>query len=109
MERPTSTFTLPTTGFIVVLKTWITVREEEFINEPIMKSASIESNAGAVKSNIKVEASVSTEVEHRTITSAVVSIDEKTDVLEMYLELPKDDGTFLKEQIEKITLKKKEE
>lgn len=110
IERPTKEIVTPVQNKKVVLKEWITGREQEYIQEPIMSAASFK--AGLMAGNPTAEMtdfknSAITESNHRTIETMVVSVDGVVEkVLDSVLEMHKDDTDFVVEEINKLLKKK---
>jgi hypothetical protein len=95
MERPTQQFELPVSKKIVVTKEWITGREFEIMQKPVLD-------------NYKkgIEAIDIIGVNHSGIEAYVVSVDGKTEnVLDLVLDLPSEDYSFVIGKINEVKKK----
>jgi len=109
IERPTKEIVTPVQNKKVILKEWITGREQEYIQEPIMNAASFKAGLGNVAEMTDFKTSAITETNHRTIEAMVVSVDgmnEKEKILDAVLDMHKDDKDFVMEEIDKLLKKK---
>ena len=98
MNAPIRTITLPISKAEVVFKEWLTKAESEEVREPIRRNE-IEVSEG--KTMQRFVASVMTEIEHLTISKAVVSVNGSSkNVLADCLDLPEKDYDFLKKTID---------
>lgn len=98
-ERPTVSFTLPNTGLVVTRKAWITGREHEKIQEPVLKKykgTGSEFDGGMV-----------TEMMHEMLNTFLISIgDQKENLVDFALDLPNEDYQMIIKEIEDSTKKK---
>jgi hypothetical protein len=96
MERPTKTIELPLTKKSVVLKEWLTGREYEMTQTPLYESYKKDMKAGIDLQSLT----------HQTFNAYVVSVDGvNKDILNLILDLPHEDYTFIIEQINDIKKK----
>jgi hypothetical protein len=97
-------------GIDIILKQWITGREQEYIQEPIFEAASIKAGItpqGPTTELKEFKSSAITESFHRTIEKVLVSVDGKTEnVLDLVLELPADDYNEIVEAVNDVVKKK---
>jgi len=100
MTRPTKTIVLPKSGVQVVINEWLNVEDDEYVNEPALKAASVRMDGkNLVMDRLNSDATFTTEITHRTIERGVVSIDGETDVIAQFKQLPASDGIYLIEEI----------
>jgi len=94
----------------IVLKEWITGREEEYIQEPIINAASFKAGlvSGAPSAEMTdFKISAITVSEHRTIEVMVISVDGQTEkVVDLVLDMHKDDKQEIVEKINELLKKK---
>lgn len=106
MSRDTTTVTTPIKGLVITLNTYITGREFEYIQEPLMKAMEIKPNAAGVAQLGAVDITKVNESTHRLIEKMVVSVgDVKTDLVDAVLDLPQLDYQFVIDEINKLTKK----
>lgn len=112
IERPTKEIITPVQGKKVVLKEWITGREEEYIQEPIINAASFKAGLSGGSPSAEMtdfKTSAISESNHRTIETMVVSVDgmsEKGKIVDAVMDMHKDDTNFVIDEIN-LLLKKK--
>jgi hypothetical protein len=95
MDRPTNQFELPITKKIVVAKDWITGREFEIMQKPVLEN---------YKKGIESIDIIG--VNHSAIEAYVVSVDGKTEgVLDLVLDLPSEDYNFVIGKINEVKKK----
>ncbi len=109
-NRPTKEIVTPVQGKKVILKEWITGREQEYIQEPILNAASFKaglSGGGSSAEMTDFKTSAITETTHRTISTMVISVDGVTEkVLDLVLDMHKDDKEFVVDEMENLLKKK---
>lgn len=98
--------TLPITKKVVVLKEWITARQAQYINEPILKAMHM--NVGDTKASVgNFDVSATVESSQREIESFIESIGGKSDaILATILDLPEKDYEVLQEKVQELRKKK---
>jgi hypothetical protein len=107
MERPTKTIKTPVEGKEIVLKEWITGRENEYIAGPMFDTINMSAPAGQPEVNAGNFSKQIEEGNHRAITTVIVSIDGSVDdILNKALDMIHDDYEFILTEIEKVTKKK---
>lgn len=107
MERSTKTIVTPVGKLEVVIKEWITGRENEYIGAPLFDMVEVSSPAGAPDIKAKNLSKQIEEGNHRAVQTVVVSIAGDTaNVLEKCLDMIHDDYEFILSEIEKVTKKK---
>jgi hypothetical protein len=106
MERETKTIKTPS-GVNVEIKTYITGREVNELEDIIFNEVNLSAVAGEKKPGANVNfnnASFIRKQIHRTIEIMVVSVNEsKEDVLNKILDLKKEDYQFVMQEIDKVT------
>ena len=90
----------------VVLKTYITGREFNAIQDIYLSSAKLDMVGKDMKSTF--DASIQTKATEKTIEMVVVSVDGNTKVLDAVLDLPVNEYDQVIKAIESVTDKKKE-
>jgi hypothetical protein len=110
-DRPTKEIKTPVLGATVILKEWITGREQEYIQEPIINAASFKAGIGGAQGTAELsdfKVSAITQSSHRAIETVVVSVNGQGEkILDEILNLHKDDYEFVMDAVNEI-LKKKE-
>jgi len=106
MDRETTTIKTPS-GASIKIKTYITGRESEQIQDILYKSMNLSAiaNESNREANLNLNnGSFITEQTHKTIELMVVSVDDKTDkILDTILDMKQKDYLFVISEIEKIT------
>jgi len=107
MERPTKTIVTPVGNQQIVVKEWITGRENEYIGAPLFDMVEVNAPGGSPDIKAKNLSKQIEEGNHRAVSTVVVSIDGNNEnILEKCLEMIHDDYEFILSEIEKITKKK---
>ncbi|MCK4686647.1 MAG: hypothetical protein KAT66_00795 [Candidatus Lokiarchaeota archaeon] len=102
-KRETKEITTPIGKHKVILKSYITVKEEREIKSIFLDGMRLETN-GITSKTQKIDARKLTEdAENKSIEMVVVSIDGKTNVVEIILEMHSKDGNFILSEIDKVT------
>jgi len=107
ITAPTRTVSLPMTKVVVEFKEWLTKQEAERIREPVT-NRDIEFNSQGDITKQSLSPSIMTEMEHRTIEAAVVSLTVETGekvtdgLLGFLLALPESDWDYMKVEIDKV-------
>lgn len=106
MSRDTTTITTPHNPVEVVLNTYITGREFEYVQEPLMKAMDIKAGATGVAQLGSIDISKVHESTHRLIEKMVVSVGGKTEnVIDIVLDMPQTDYQFVIDKINELTKK----
>lgn len=109
-DRPTKEIKTPIQGKSVILKEWITGREQEYIQEPIISAASIKAGVGGGQAAAELsgfKSSAITESSHHAIETVVVLVEgNETDVLKSVLDMHVQDYDFVMEAINEVIKKK---
>jgi hypothetical protein len=106
MDRPTKKIITPFHQIEVIIKEWMTGREEEYVQEPLIAAASVKMGVGQIP-EASINTPAVTDSEHRLIETMVVSVAGKTEgVLNAVLDMHKDDKKFVLDAIDN-QLKKK--
>lgn len=107
MTRETKTITTPTGNQTVVLNTYITGREYEYVQAPLFESMSLApSPIGEVNMNGFNIAKVN-ESTHRMLEKIIVSVDGSTDsVLDKILDMQHSDYQFIVDTVNELSKKK---
>lgn len=100
----TRKYELPVTKKVVELKPYITGRDSEYIQEPILSSMDMSFDARAKNvSTGKMDGKAVQEMQRRELQSYLVALDDNRDnLLDRVLDLPQPDYDFVKERIEDI-------
>lgn len=104
----THKITTPNGSQEIEIKDWITGRQAEYIDELTYESMAVKADftGNAEMSNIDLKKIIA-EVNHRTIETFVVSIDDvKDDLLNKVLDMHEDDTKFILDHIENQRKKK---
>ena len=80
MDRKTKTIITPVDGHEVVLNAWVTGREQEYIEEPLMARMKMSMKRDVPEIEASDAVSALTEVKHRKIETIVVSTQHDQDV-----------------------------
>ncbi len=105
--RPTQEIITPVGKNKILIKEWMTGREQEYIQEPIINAVSFRQNERGTADMTDFKTSAISESTHRTVEMMVVSIDGKPEnILNTALDMHKDDYEFIIAEIEKIIKKK---
>jgi len=105
MDREIKTITTPS-GASIKIKTYITGRESEQIDNILYKAMNLSAQTGnAQGTNLNLsDGAFLTEQTHKTIELMVVSVDDKTDkILDTILDMKQKDYLFVISEIEKVT------
>jgi len=103
MDRKTKTIITPVDGHEVVLNAWITGREQEYIEEPLMARMKMSMKRDVPEIEASDAVSALTEVKHRKIETIVVSVDgNKENVLDAVLDMKSADCNFVVAKVEAI-------
>jgi len=107
MIEEQKTITTPVRGIEVVLKTYLTGREFEYVQSPLLQAMSIrpEGQGNNMKfGNLDVDKIQ--ESTHRLIEKHVISVGGKTeDAVNLVLDMHNDDYQFVVEQIQELSKK----
>lgn len=107
MDNPKKEIVLPTSGLKLEIKTWITGRQSEYIQEPLFEAIEMNARVGGEIDMGKMQLSKVIESNHREISCFVVSFNgEDKDVLNKVLELPESDYQFVLDKIKEQRKKK---
>lgn len=105
MERPTISVTTPESKHVVILKEWITGREFESLNEPLLKNYKV-SSKGSIEDS-EVSGSLISEMNRQALLVWIVSIDGSTEnVVDKALDMRKEDYQFVVDKINELSKKK---
>jgi len=98
----TKKYTLPVTKKEFEVKTYITGRDSEYIQEPLLNSMNMSFNSTSKDVSLgKMEGKAVVEMQKREFESYLASLDgNKENVRERALDLPQKDYEFIKERIE---------
>lgn len=103
MERETIEIETPIGKHKIVLKTYLTGREQRAIEAVFLGSVDWDVQTQTVKSKFTVQTAQL--AENETIKQQVVSIDGKTEnVLDLILDMRSEDFAFVKDQLQKLSL-----
>ena len=103
MDRETKTIITPVGKHKVVVRAWITGREQEEISRPLMEcmKMSVKSDTPEIEAQNAVGALE--EVKHKKIETVVVSVDgNKEKVLDLVLDMRNTDFNFVIAEVESI-------
>lgn len=108
MERQTSTITTPITQLEVVLHTYITGREAEAIQSPLLKAMKLQPNKRGEDVQMgEIDTDKIRESNHIALRSVVKSVGGNTDnVVDTLLDMPASDYDFVVNAVDEITKKK---
>jgi hypothetical protein len=103
-DRPTREIETPVGKHKVLIKTWITGREREHIQEPIFGAINMTPRQVGANVNMEMQkmdmARMVSESGHRELSTFVVSVDGKSEnVLDTILDMHEDDVAFIKAEI----------
>lgn len=106
MSRETAEITTPKGNEKVIVHTYITGREFQYIQEPLMEAMSIKA-AGAKDFDLgSLDMSKVNDSNNRMIEKYVVSVNDITEsVLDLVLDMRQEDYEFVMEQIEVMSKK----
>lgn len=109
-ERPTKEIKTPIQGVAVIIKEWITGREQEYIQQPIIDAASVKAGFGGGQGTAEIadfKTSAITDSSHRAIESVVVSVSGSAErIIDAVLDLHKEDYEFVMDAVNEILKKK---
>jgi hypothetical protein len=97
MERETKTVETPAQKKAIVLNTYLTGREYEFVQEPLLQAMQIKPGVNGKETQLgALDVSKVQESSHRLIEKFVVSVDGKTDgILDAVLDMHQEDYQFI--------------
>jgi len=103
--RDTYTIKTKISGAEVVLRKWITGKQREEINAPLLSAVRVRANIGGGETEMSEGmAEAIRQSEHREIEAFVVSVNGQTDnVVDAVLSLPEQDTEQIKAEIKKNT------
>lgn len=107
MERETITLTTPVHNKEVVVHTYLTGREFEYAQSPLLEAMAIrpQGASGEVRFG-QIDVNKVQEATHRLIEKHIVSVDGKTDgILDAILDMHNDDYQFVVEKIQELSKK----
>lgn len=110
-STPKKTIETPFGKQKVEINEWITGKDREYINAPLMKAVDAKPKMQGVKVDFEMGKfdieMFMTESDHREIEKYVASIDGKTeDIVATVLSMHEDDTQFIKDSIKEISKKK---
>lgn len=106
MSRDTVTITTPVRKTEIVLNTYITGREFEYVQEPIMKAMDMKASANGVPQFGGLDISKITESNHRMLEKMLVSVGGVTEnLVNSVLDLPHQDYQYVVDKVNEITKK----
>ena len=98
----TKNITTPVNKVKVVIKAWITGREQRGIDDVAMSSAEIEMK-GNEPTISQITTDVVRKIEDKTIETVVISVDEKTDnIIDSVIDLHVEDYNFVIANVNKV-------
>ncbi len=108
MDRETKEVTTPKTQVKVVIHTYITGREAEAIQAPLLKAMKIKPNAQGKDAEMgELDTDKIRESNHIALKSVVKSVNGITkDVVDTLLDMPAEDYDFVVDAVDNITKKK---
>lgn len=108
MERETTTITTPVTSTVVELYTYITGRDAEAIQAPLLKAMKLQPNKRGEDVQMgEIDTDKIRESNHIALRSVVKSVGGKTDkVVDLLLDMPSQDYDFVVAAVDGITKKK---
>ena len=108
MTRETITIETPIAHLQVVLKTWITGREFESLNEPLLKNYKINTSKNSLDDTTELTGNVINEMTHQALKVWVVSINgDEANVVDRLLDtVQKEDYQFVIDKINELSKKK---
>ena len=105
MERQTITIETPIAKRQVVLKEWITGREFESLNEPILKHYKVSTKGNFDDSELS--GSLISEMNRQALLVWIQSVDGSTEnILDTVLDMRKEDYQFVVDKINELSKKK---
>lgn len=107
MERETTTITTPVQNKVVVLYTYLTGREFEYAQAPLLEAMAIrpQGAAGEVRFG-QIDVNKVQEATHRLIEKHIVSVNDKSDdILNAVLDMHNDDYQFVVEKLQELSKK----
>jgi hypothetical protein len=101
-ERPTKTIVTPITQAQIVVKEWITGREYEMSQKPVLEGYKMGKDGHS-----EIAGTVIQELNHKALEAYVVSVNGSTDkVVDAILDLPNDDYQFVIDSVNAVSKKK---
>jgi len=105
--RPFTEHTLPVTGKIVKIKQWITGREFEKTQQPLYKSMKVKPDSLGQIGGMEIEGTIIEELNNASFEAYVLEVDGQTEgLVDLILDLPEPDYSFIKTAIEEVSKKK---
>ena len=106
MERETKDVTLPTSKSKVVVKQWLTAREEQEIESVMYKAMKMELKGDKRVNVAPIDGSSILDRERKCMETVVLSLEGKTEnISDRLLDLRKGDYNFLKEEVMKVSMR----
>jgi hypothetical protein len=107
MERETKTITTPKQNKTVVINTYLTGREFEYAQAPLLEAMAVrpQGAGGDIKFG-NIDVNKVQEATHRLIEKHVVSVDGKSEkVLDAILDMHHDDYQFVVDELQELSKK----
>ena len=107
-NRETTTFVTPLTNMTIVHYTYLTGREYEYVQEPMLEAMAMSPNEVGEVSFGNFDTKKVREATHRMIEKVTVSVDGKTEgILDLILDMPQTDYEFVLDQLQSVNASKK--